>query len=342
MENKTPQWRFFLSEYLKAFKFGPKTHITHKQWISTLFNRLLEIPTIFLLWMSSKISPRVEKLFALKISKKWTFKPIPDAATLSAEAVNYTRKKIIDIQAKVDAQTVLLDVTSFREILDKFPFSMIAECGCRSVNQQCDSPRHTCMMLGWAADSTSHLQDNKQHQLTTPEEIETLVDTTDKWALVHMALNYPDNYHTYVICNCCDCCCVGFRELKMHGVPFINGSKYVAKINPSKCKGCYHCINYRCRFQAIVKVNEDGTVIDPRKEDRERFKLKWHRWSERRNGWGLRIHKDPAFWKRVKANHPGKWQAGVDLSRCFGCGNCASPKYGCPEKAIQLYPRSID
>ncbi len=341
MAIKKPQWRFWLSTNSRMLFIRPKKSLTTKQWVSTIFNRFGEIPTILILRLASIFSPRVEQLLAQKITQKWKFRPIPNATSMSNEAISYNRAKMLEINTKVDAQTVLLDVMGFREIIKKLPLSYIGECGCRSVMAHCDGPRHTCMFLRHAIDSTSKIEDNKHYQTTTSEELDELVDATDKWALVHMTLNFPDLQHTNVVCNCCDCCCVGFRELKTHGVPFINGTKFVARIDPSKCKGCYHCINFRCRFEAILKVNEDGTVIDPRKEDRERFKLKWPQWSERRNGWGFRIRKDPDSWPRVKAEHTGKWQARVDASRCFGCGNCASPKYGCPEKAIQLYPRGI-
>jgi len=128
---------------------------------------------------------------------------------------------------------------------------------------------------------------------------------------------------------------------RINANPITSGTKFVAKVDPDKCKGCYHCVNYRCRFRAIMKVNEDGTSIDPKKEDEKRFKMRWPIWSEKRHGWGLRIRKDHPQWEKIRENHEekGKWFAMVDPNRCFGCGNCASPKYGCPEGAIKLYPR---
>ncbi len=331
--------QFFLLAYAKAFFEGPKTFITHKQWISTIFGRITEIPMIGVMWLSSKISPRFESIVAHKIAKKWNFKPIPNQASLSNKALQFKKEKTIEINNKIDVQTKILDITTFNEIAERFPFSLVAECGCRSVIMQCDSPKHTCLSMQWATDSSKIIQNNSKFQQTTPEEIKEVIDLADKWALVHMTLNYPDNNHTYVVCNCCDCCCVSFREFKAHATPIIVGSKYVAKIDSTKCIGCYHCINYRCRFRAILKVNEDGTIIDPRKEDRELFKYKWPLWSQSRNGWGTRIRKDPPSWEKVKSQHPGKWYSKVDPNRCFGCGNCASPKYGCPEWAILLYPR---
>lgn len=334
--------RFFFFAYAKAFFYGPKTYITHKQWNSTIYGRITEVPMIGMMWMLSKISPRFEQVVAQKISKKWNFKPIPNLGVLSESALQYKKEKSLEINKEMDVQTKVLDITTFNEIAKAFPFSLVTECGCRSVIMNCDAPKHTCLSMRWATDSSKKIQDLSKYQLTTREELEKVVDLADQWALVHMTLNYPDNNHTYVCCNCCDCCCVSFREFKAHAIPIIAGSKYVAKIDPEKCKGCFHCINYRCRFHAILKVNEDGTVIDPRKEDQERFKLKWPLWSERRNGWGKQIRKDPQSWEKVKSEHSGKWYSRVDSNRCFGCGNCASPKYGCPEGAIQLYPRDYE
>ena len=129
---------------------------------------------------------------------------------------------------------------------------------------------------------------------------------------------------------------------RINANPITSGTRFVAKIDPDKCKGCYHCINYRCRFRSILKVNEDGTIIDPKKEDEKRFKLRWPLWSEKRHGWGRRIRQEHPQWKKIREQHEenGKWFSKVDPNRCFGCGNCASPKYGCPEGAIKLYPRA--
>ncbi|MHA1437333.1 MAG: hypothetical protein ACTSPD_07120 [Promethearchaeota archaeon] len=313
--------------------------LTKKQKKATYWSRFLEIPTILLLWLMSKLNPYAEKVLAQKISKKWNFKSIPNLSGLSQQALEFKKLKTIEINKEIDAQTKIIDITTFNEIVETFPLTEIGTCGCRSIIRHCDSPKHTCMMMRWAVDISKRLPNQAQYQLSKLEELKKVINICDKYALVHMALSRPDKDTIYTICNCCDCCCISFREFLTYATPIIAGSKFVARIDSEKCKGCFYCINFRCRFRAILKVNEDGTIVDPKKEDKKRFKHKWPIWSERRNGWGRQIRKDPPSWNKVKIQHKGKWYAKVDPNRCFGCGNCASPEYGCPQGAIKLYPR---
>ncbi|TFF90161.1 MAG: hypothetical protein EU548_04425 [Promethearchaeota archaeon] len=336
------EFRFFFFKYLKEFFSTPKVAITKKQFESLLFGRLVEITIIGIMWLCSKIpliGLRMERALAYQLSKKWSFKPLPNPDTLSNEAIQFKQDKEVKINHKFDVQTKILDITTFNEIVEKFPFTSVSECGCRSVIHHCDAPFHTCLTMSWPQEVSGTITDASKYKKATDAELNRVIDLADKHALVHMALNWPDQEHTYVVCNCCDCCCISFREFKAHAVPMIVGSQYVARVDPNKCTGCFYCVNFRCRFRAIDKLNEDGTVIDTRKEDKERISFKWPIWSERRNGWGTRIRKDPLSWKKVRSEHEGKWVAKIDPNRCFGCGNCASPKYGCPEGAIKLYPR---
>ncbi len=333
---------FFLTLYLKEFLTVPKEHLDRKQLISFLFGRLIEMQIIGVMWVFSKIpfiGVKMERVLAQKLSRRWNFRPIPNPETLSNEARQFKQEKTLAIGKQLDVQTKILDITTFNEIIDNFPFGSVAECGCRSVIMNCDCPTHTCLTLRWPQKVSDKMPDGSKYQKATREELEKVIDLADKYALVHMVLTYPDKEHPYVICNCCDCCCVSFRQFKAHAIPMIVGSEYVARVDINKCNGCFYCVNYRCRFQAILKVNEDGTVFDPRKEDKKRIRYKWPRWSEKRHGWGLRIRMESPRWKKIKAEHAGKWLAKIDPNRCFGCGNCSSPNYGCPEGAIQLYHR---
>ena len=317
----------------------PKAPLTTKQFRATYWGKIFSIPNIAILWFFGKIHPSIEIAIARKLSEKWFFKPIPMPDALSIKALKYKNQITIEINEETDVETKILDVTTFNELIEKFPFAEIRDCGCRSIIKHCDCPTHTCLRLKWAVDISKEIPDNTENQIATKEEIQRVLDLSDKYSLIHMTLHRPDKDHIYVLCNCCDCCCVGLRTFKERAVPLLVGSKYVAKVDKEKCIGCYRCVNYRCRFGAILIVNEDKTTIDPRKEDQKRFKFRHPRWSEDRRGWGTRIRPDPPNWEKIKKEHTGKWYARVNPYRCFGCGLCASEKYGCPEKAIKLYPR---
>jgi ferredoxin len=337
-KKKSQLSNYFQSAFGTPFE-RPIIPLSRKQHFSTYWGRFIEAPRIFLLWILSKISPNAEKFLARKASKKWLFNPHPHINSLSKKSVNFIKEKKVEIDQKIDVQTRILDITTFNDMIDTFPFAEIGECGCRSVIKHCGCPTHTCLILRWTVDASKKLPNNKMYQIATREDIEKVMELSDKYSLIKMSLHRPDLDHIYTLCNCCDCCCIGFREFLVNAAPLIVSAKFVAKIDQNKCDGCFECINFRCRFRAIMKVNEDGTLIDPKKEDKERFILKYPKWSEDRRGWGRRIRKDSPSWNKIKNRHSEKWFAEVDPNRCFGCGNCASPKYGCPEGAIKLYPR---
>ncbi len=332
----------FVARYFIDFFRRPRVHVTTNEYYYLLWSRLVEVPIIFFLWLLSKIpiiGPKAERALAYKSSRFWRFKPVPSHNSLSQSAKKFKKEKEIEIQKKIDVETTIMDIATLNELIKKFPFTYVSNCGCRALIRNCDAPQPVCLTLRWIKDVSKKVTDRANYQLCTPKELERVIDIADAFALVPMTLNYPDINHPYHVCACCDCCCIGFREFLKNAVPIMTKPKYVSKIDPEKCKGCYHCINFRCRFRAILKINEDGTIIDPSIEDRERIKLKKNEWSEDRKGWGRQIRQDPPSWERIKEVHPGKWFAKVDPKRCFGCGLCASPKYGCPEGAIKLYVR---
>ena len=324
--------------YLDNIFRRPKAPLTRKQFRATYWGKLFSIPNVAILWLLGKVHPSIERAIAQKLSQKWFFKPIPMPDTLSPRAIEYKKQKTIEINKETDVETKVLDVTTFNELIERFPFAEIRDCGCRSIIKHCDCPTHTCLRLKWAVDTSKGILNNSKNQLATKEELQEVLDLSDKYSLIHMTLHRPDKDHIYVLCNCCDCCCVGMHLFKERATPLLVGSKFVAKIDIDKCSGCGYCIHYRCRFSAIDLINEDGTIYSPKKEDEKRFKISYPKWSEDRRGWGTRIRPDPPNWERTKLEHTGKWYAKVNPYRCFGCGNCASQN-GCPNGAIQLFPR---
>jgi len=334
----------FIARYIVDYFKRPRQHVTDKEYQFYLMGRTLEPLTILVLWGLSKlpiIGPRCERTLAQIVTKWWSFKPIPQESALSPIAITYKNQKIIEVKEKIDIETKILDLTTLHEIIDKFPFTHVSNCGCRSIIQHCTAPLRVCLTMRWVKNISNGIPDNSDHQICTREELDEIIELSDEYALVPMALNYPNRDHPYHICACCDCCCIGFREFKAYAVPLLVESKFVAKIDLTLCKGCFHCVNYRCRFAAILMVNELGCIIDPKKEENKRFKIRYPRWSEDRRTWGKRIRQDPPDWEKIKESYTGRWYAKVNPYRCFGCGLCSSEKYGCPEGAIQLFPRGL-
>jgi len=305
---------------------------------SLFYGRLLEIPIICIAFLLGKIHPKLEKYFMRGIAKRWKFRPVPHLGAIHPSLRPETGKTI-RIEHKMNVQNVLIDKAAIEQLVEMFPAVFIGPCFCRQIIKHCDNPLMTCLTIGWAQDVSKSLENNSNYSRLSREELEDWLDLTDKHALIKMALTYPNKDNVYHICCCCDCCCISFREFRQFATPIIQQTTFVAEIDPDKCIGCFKCINERCRFRAILKMNDDGTIVDPLKEDKEVIKLKFYDYSEHRNGWGLQIRKDPPSWYEIRKQHTGNWKAKVNPNRCFGCGMCASPKYGCPQGAIMLKER---
>ena len=75
-----------------------------------------------------------------------------------------------------------------------------------------------------------------------------LCDSFDKHQLVHLTGN--TNTMPYLICNCHNCCCGSFyrnsRTKKQLNQFSIAKSRFVATVDPAKCRGCRTCVDKRC------------------------------------------------------------------------------------------------
>lgn len=319
----------------------PRVPITRKQLQSTIFSRLIEIPVIAFAWFLGKIHRKLEEYFMRGIMKRWKFHPITPLYAVDSTLIAQN-EKLITVDRTLRVQNRVIDRMTLDQLIDTFPFIAIGPCFCRRFIKHCGSPLDTCLTIGWAQDVSGDLESYSNYSRLSREDLEEWLDRTDRYALVKMMLSYPNKDNIYHICSCCDCCCIGFRQFRLFATPIITETQLVARVEPEKCIGCFKCINERCRFRAILKAHPDGTVVDPLEEDKSMISLKAYSYSESRRQWGLRIRQDPPTWEEMKQKHPRPWKARVVPNRCFGCGLCASPKYGCPQGAIKLVFRQSE
>ena len=137
---------------------------------------------------------------------------------------------------------------------------VLLPCACKNIdrNRKCKDtiPVTTCIVHGRAGQY--NLNRGTGRKLTYDEVIE-LLDSFDKFNLVHLVGNY--NSMPYLVCNCHNCCCGSFyrnvRARKQIQQFSIAKSRFIASVNPDKCKGCKTCIT-RCPVDAIQLKHYPG------------------------------------------------------------------------------------
>jgi ferredoxin len=126
----------------------------------------------------------------------------------------------------------------------------IVECPCRKEFQNCNRPLMTCYYFAKQTLERDINEFSTMKKLTVEEAV-YYSDEIEKSGLMHLMPNYagaPD----YVMCNCCDCCCVVLKPAIRSGRlrQLYAPSRYRATVDMDLCIGCQECVQ-RCFFNAI-------------------------------------------------------------------------------------------
>jgi electron transport complex protein RnfB len=154
----------------------------------------------------------------------------------------------------------VLPVEDTREIFRGADPIVVLPCACKNIdrNRKCKDtiPVTTCIVTGRAGEYD--LKRGTGKKLSYDEVLE-LLDSFDKYPLVHLVGNY--NATPRLICNCHNCCCGMFyrnvRARKQIQQYSIAKSRFIAFVNADKCKGCKTCIT-RCPVGAIKLKHYPG------------------------------------------------------------------------------------
>ena len=130
---------------------------------------------------------------------------------------------------------------------------VLTSCGCKTrSDHSCKKvapPYRTCMLIG--SPLTDYLLEHKplHSQRISQAEALTRLSEFHEMGLVHNAF-FKDclKDQFYVICNCCECCCLGFESMR-HGIRQLAPSGYACVVDPEKCTACGKCVT-RCMFGA--------------------------------------------------------------------------------------------
>jgi len=126
----------------------------------------------------------------------------------------------------------------------------IVECPCRKEFHNCDRPLMTCYYFAKHTLERDINEYSAMKKLSVEEAI-AYSDQLEKGGLMHLMGNYagiPD----YVMCNCCECCCVVLKPAIRSGRlrQLYSPSRYLATVDTDLCVGCQECVE-RCFFNAI-------------------------------------------------------------------------------------------
>ncbi len=154
-----------------------------------------------------------------------------------------------------------------RDIILESPEEIaVGSCPCRMISESpcLPPPMEVCLWPGEPNASFIAGQNPNFRKISQDEAVAILEDCHEK-GFVHTAYFEKGAANRMdVICNCCDCCCIGVKMFNLMDMdddnPFIAPSGYVAEINDD-CNGCGDCIEGVCSFKAIKMDEETNKAI---------------------------------------------------------------------------------
>ena len=135
----------------------------------------------------------------------------------------------------------------------------VADCICRKEKQiageGCDATMNNC--IAFSQDPNGFDIEYRGARKATKEEVLELLKKAGEEGLVHNSWNVQGD-HVF-ICNCCPCCCLVLRGVKM-APQFAATSNYYARIDSDTCIACGVCADERCPMEAIEAKGESFEV----------------------------------------------------------------------------------
>lgn len=164
----------------------------------------------------------------------------------------------IPVNVEIEAEHRVYDFSEVKEILENADQLGVHDCGCKTAFNNCDAPRQVCISLDWMVDEMHESNPQDFRELDVEGALE-VVRIAHEAGLVPMAYVNKGEEKSFLICNCCPCCCHTLGSLVRGGIHTeILTSKYIATDDIEKCTACRTCVE-RCSFQA--RRMSDGELI---------------------------------------------------------------------------------
>jgi Pyruvate/2-oxoacid:ferredoxin oxidoreductase delta subunit len=160
--------------------------------------------------------------------------------------------RVIPINEKIETKSQVLAYEDAARIVEKASSLAVTSCPCRLIMRKCDKPIDVCLQINRGADYAIKRGTGRK---IDSEEAKAILQRAEEAGLVHLTENKAGI--GTVICNCCDCCCIGLPYVKNAETSgMIVPSRYQAVIDESTCTGCGICVD-DCPMDAIM-VNESN------------------------------------------------------------------------------------
>lgn len=175
--------------------------------------------------------------------------------------------RVLPVNARIDAQTVILPYEDVRGMFAGARSFRLMECICRTQQAQlgtaCSHPLETCMAFSVHEDAYEGTLAAGYGRTITRAEALDVLDLAEREGLVHCTYNVQRE--PLFVCNCCPCCCGFLRGVKEFGAPhLLVRSNWVSTIRAERCTACGACAGGRCPMDAIAQSDSCYTVSEER------------------------------------------------------------------------------
>ncbi|MBT3311812.1 MAG: 4Fe-4S binding protein [Desulfobacterales bacterium] len=171
--------------------------------------------------------------------------------------------RVIPVEETIDEKNKIMDVDSVKKIFMDAEVVSAVPCPCRMLvektggGKDCKAPASAvCMQTNGFARPI--LDRNAGEQLTNEEAVKRIEEAAQA-GLVHVVRNNVKE--DMFMCNCCSCCCVGFRFMDNYDLKGIYApSRFKAVVDTDNCTACGTCEDM-CKFNAIT-VDDEASIND--------------------------------------------------------------------------------
>jgi len=177
--------------------------------------------------------------------------------------------RVIPVEEEVKVrQERVLQLEEVSKIIEKNDPIGVTVCYCRHKKDLLDEPckttqeRRNCFAFGRTAE---FLINHGFVEKVSKEEAMQIMKKAEDEGLVHKVFHTNLDIEKDVdgICNCCKCCCGTFLLHYTGGIPLMDLTSHLAKVEEDLCTGCGTCVQH-CAAEAVELIDTIATVNDER------------------------------------------------------------------------------
>lgn len=165
--------------------------------------------------------------------------------------------RVVPINEKIETRSQVLAYEDAARIIEKASTLAVTNCPCRTIMRKCDKPLDVCLQINKGADYAIKRGTGRR---IDSNEGKAILRRAEEAGLVHLTENKAGI--GTVICNCCNCCCIGLPYAKHAETSgLIVPSRYQAVVEGSACTGCGICVA-DCPMDAITLNTSDVAEVN--------------------------------------------------------------------------------